>query len=126
MVKLRDGQRSSSICHSASVSSWASSTTMCANGPASRSGSAAGSAASSTSAPCRSSPRSIDITSISESSAAIILSMTMAICSRCAAVAASLPALAPGRLRVAEPLPGRVQERQVRHCPGVGVGALQR
>ena len=42
MVKLRDGQRSSSICHSASVSSWASSTTMCANGPASRSGSACG------------------------------------------------------------------------------------
>ena len=38
IVKLRDGQRSSSICHSASVSSWASSTTMCANGPASRSG----------------------------------------------------------------------------------------
>ena len=42
MVKLRDGQRSSSICHSASVSSCASSTTMCANGPASRSGSAVG------------------------------------------------------------------------------------
>ena len=42
MVKLRDGQRSSSICHSASVSSWASSTTMCANGPASRSGLGAG------------------------------------------------------------------------------------
>ena len=37
MVKLRDGQRCSSICHSASVSSWASSTTMWANGPASRS-----------------------------------------------------------------------------------------
>ena len=32
MVKLRDGQRSNSICHSASVSSCASSTTMCANG----------------------------------------------------------------------------------------------
>ena len=42
IVKLRDGQRSSSICHSASVSSCASSTTMCANGPASRSGSALG------------------------------------------------------------------------------------
>ena len=48
MVKLRDGQRRSSICHSASVSSWASSTTMWANGPASRSGSALGRAPSST------------------------------------------------------------------------------
>ena len=38
IVKLRDGQRSSSICHSASVSSCASSTTMWANGPASASG----------------------------------------------------------------------------------------
>ena len=36
-----------------------------------------------------------------------------------------LPALAPGRLRVAEPLPGRVQQRQVGHRPGVGVRALQ-
>ena len=35
-VKLREGQRSSSICHSASVSSWASSTTTWANGPAQR------------------------------------------------------------------------------------------
>jgi len=33
MVKLRDGQRASSICRSASVSSRASSTMMCANGP---------------------------------------------------------------------------------------------
>ena len=36
MVKLRGGQRSNSMCRSASVSSWASSTTMCANGPASQ------------------------------------------------------------------------------------------
>ena len=41
-VRLRDGQRSSTICHSASVSSCASSTTTWANGPASRSGSAVG------------------------------------------------------------------------------------
>ena len=40
IVKLREGQRSSNICHSASVSSWASSTTMWANGPANRSESA--------------------------------------------------------------------------------------
>ena len=42
IVRLRDGQRRSSICHSASVSSCASSTTTCANGPASRSTSAVG------------------------------------------------------------------------------------
>ena len=36
-----------------------------------------------------------------------------------------LPALAPGRLRVAQPLPGRVEQRQVGHRPGLAVGALQ-
>ena len=37
-----------------------------------------------------------------------------------------VPTPAPGRLRVAEPLPGRVQQRQVGHRPGPGVRALQR
>ena len=64
-------------------------------------------------------PRSIDMTLISESSAAIRSSTTSAIYSRSAAMAASLPAPAPGRLRVAEPLPGRVEERQVGDGPGL-------
>ena len=76
MVRLRDGQRSRSICHSASVSSWASSTTMWANGPASRSGSASAATPSSTRASRRSWPRSIDITWRSESSVAIRWSTT--------------------------------------------------
>ena len=80
MVKLRDGQRSSSICHSASVSSWASSTTMCANGPASRSGSAPGSAASSTRASLQVLRRAASTSRcISESSVAIRWSTTWAI-----------------------------------------------
>ena len=37
-----------------------------------------------------------------------------------------LPASPSGRLRIAEPLPGGVQERQVGDRPGLGVGALQR
>ena len=126
MVKLCGGHRSSSICHSASVSSCASSTTMCANGPASRSGSAAGSPDSSTRAPCRSWTRSIDMRCISESSVSMRWSTTFAISSRSAARVAFAPAPAPRRLRVAEPLPGRVEERQVGDRPGLRVLALQR
>ncbi len=60
----------------------------CAKGPASRSAPGAGRTLSSTRAPRRSSPRSIDITSISESSVAIRSSMTVAMRSRWAATAA--------------------------------------
>ena len=73
----------------------------------------------------RSSPRSIDITCISESSVAIRWSTTWAICSRSAATAASVTAPAARGLGVAEPLPRRVEQRQVGHRPGLGVGALQ-
>ena len=122
MVKLRDGQRSSSICHSASVSSCASSTTMCANGPASRSGSAVGSAASSTRASWRSCPRSIDITMpSSSSSAAIRLSTTSAIRSRSAAsgglAAGACVVTPPGRRAAAVPRPGAAGRTPSR--PGV-------
>ena len=82
IVKLRDGHRASSICHSASVSSCASSTTMCANGPASRSGSVPGSADSSTRLFCASCSRSIIMSFSSESSAAIRSSMTLSRYSR--------------------------------------------
>ena len=120
MVKLRDGQRSSSICHSASVSSCASSTTMCANGPASRSGSAAGSPASSTRAPCRSWTRSIDISVhlgvVGLDEVVDDLGHLLPF-GREGGVA---PAPAPRRLRVAEPLPGRVEQRQVGDRPGLG------
>ena len=88
-VRLRDGQRRSSICHSASVSSWASSTTTCANGPASASGSTAGRADSSTSLSRRSSPRSIDMMPSSESSVAMRSSTIVSMYARSAATVAS-------------------------------------
>ena len=126
IVKLRDGQRSSSICHSASVSSWASSTTMCANGPASRSGSALGSAPSSTRASRRSVLAQLGIISTSASSALEELVDDPVHLLAFGGDGRFVAALAAGRLGVAEALPRGVEERQVGHRPGLGVRALQR
>ena len=76
MVKLREGQRSNNICHSASVNSCASSTTMWANGPAWGSLESSCRSVSSTKACLRSWPRNIDITRSSESSDAMRSSTT--------------------------------------------------
>ena len=125
-VKLRDGQRSSSICHSASVSSWASSTTTCANGPASTSGSALGSASSSTRASRQVLPAQhrhhLHLGVVGRDQ--VVDDVGHLLGARRPA-AASLPAAASRRLRVAEPLPGGVEERQVGHGPGLRVRALQ-
>ena len=126
IVKLRDGQRSSSICHSASVSSCASSTTMWANGPASRSGSALGSAASSTRRVAQvlaaQHRHHEHLGVVGRDQVRRRRSHLLALGRDGGLVAAS----APGRLRVAEALPGGVEQRQVGHRPGVRLRALQR
>ena len=117
MVRLREGQRRSSICHSASVSSWASSTTTCANGPGEQVGAGVGRA------------------SVVDQGVAQVLAaqhrhhVHLGVVGRDQVVddlgpsararrraAASLAAPAARRLRVAEPPPGRVEQRQVGHA----------
>jgi hypothetical protein len=99
---------------------------MCANGPASRSGSAAGSAAWST--------RVLEVLAAQHRHQAdtvlVVGHLAEVVHDPGHALAFDgdggvMPALAPGRLRVTEPLPRRVQEWQVGHRPGVGFAALQ-
>ena len=93
IVRLCDGTRRSSIAHSASLSSWASSTITCANGPASASESRRGRAASSCSiarTPALSSPKKNPVIALSlSSSAASSSSSTRSRCSRSSADTAS-------------------------------------
>ena len=130
MVRLRDGQRRSSICHSASVSSCASSTTTWANGPGQQVGVG------------RRQRRVVDERRLqvvaaqhrhqpSPSSAPVSRSRCVVDRPRPsararAASAASRAPSPPRRLRVAEPQPGRVEQRQVGDRPRLGVVALQR
>ena len=126
MVKLRDGQRSSSICHSRVGQLLG----LVHDDVCERAGElvrarCAAVRSRRTRASCRSWPFSMIIAPSLSYSASSRSSTTRAICSRLAAMAASCRRRRRGRLRVAEPLPGRVQKRQVGHRPRLGVGALQ-
>lgn len=122
IVRLRDGQRRGSRRHSASVSSWASSTTMCANGPASRSVSSAGTTSSSARAvrmlSRRSSGSGLSGSSFASSSRSTTSSMTERLSAN-----ASCRRRRPGRrARIPEAGAHRVEEREVLDGPGRSSG----